>query len=253
MSTAIRIEGGSWRPEGPYEQIAWVHLPWPKAGLVMLDFPEAVFSDQGLLFLSHESQCFHQLWPNLPKAEWQPIDGGIAFERKLPNNLVYGGSLAAGSDNRVDMKLWGRNEDDLAIGNLQLQVCVYMPKAPQFAANTMDNKYVHLAGRGWMKFPEALASGVKTGRWRLGWRSGLPSADEPLIVTESDDGHRLMAIEWGEATYSLVGNPAHPCMHADPDWPDLDPGQQCEITGRLYFYEGTLDDFYGDYQAGNLF
>ena len=53
-----------------------------------------------------------------------------------------------------------------------------------------------------------------------------------------------MAIEWGEATYSLVGNPAHPCMHADPVWPDLAPGESAEIAGRLIFLDGSLDGFY---------
>ena len=246
MPNDIRIEPGHWRPEGPYEQIAWVHLPWPGAGCVMLDFPEAVFSDQGLMFLSHESRCFKQLWPNLPKAEWTAVRGGIAFERRLPNNFVYGGSLAAASDQRVDLRLWARNEDEIPIGELKLQVCAYLPQAPDFAARTMANKWVHVAGRGWMRYPEALASGVKRGRWRLGWRAGLPSCDAPLIATESADGRRFLITEWGDATYSLTGNPDHPCMHADPVWPDLAPGRSAEITGRLECHEGTLEE----YEAG---
>lgn len=242
MADRIRIEPGHWRPEGPYEQIAWVHLPWADSGLVMLDFPEAVFSDQGLLFLSHVSQCFHQLWPDLPKVEWQTIDGGIRFERRLPNRFVYGGSLVAADDRRVDLRLWARNEDDIPIGELKTQVCCYLPRAKGFDERTMDNKWVHVAGRGWMRYPEAAASGVKTGRWRLGWRSGLPSCDAPVIATQSADGKRLMVIDWGEATRSLVGNPAHPCMHADPVWPDLAAGESAEISGRLVFLDGSLDE-----------
>jgi len=249
MSRGVRIEPGCWRPEGPYEQIAWVHLPWPDAGFVMLDFPEAVFSDQGLLFLSHDSACFKQLWPNLPQADWQPVKSGICFERRLPNRLVYGGSLVAASDRRVDLRLWARNEDEIAIGSLKLQVCVYLPKAPPLAARTMDNKWVHVAGRGWMRYPEALASGLRRGRYRLGWRSGLPAADEPLMATESADGTRFVITEWGEATYSLVGNPDHPCMHADPSLPELEPGGSAEISGRLYFHEGPLEEFYRTYKS----
>ena len=251
MASRIRIEPGSWRPEGPYEQIAWVHLPWPGAGTVMLDFPEAVFSDQGLLFLSHRSACFHPKWPDLPKADWQSVPGGIAFERRLPNGFVYGGRLVAATDDRVDMALWARNEDDISIGQLKTQVCVYLPKAPDFAERTMDNKWVHVTGRGWMRYDEAEAAGVKTGQWRLGWRSGLPSCDAPLIATTSADGTRLVATEWGDATYALTGNPAHPCMHADPDWPDLAPGASAEITGRLHFFDGTLDQFHAAYSANN--
>jgi hypothetical protein len=253
MAEAIRIEPGHWRPEDAYEQIAWVHLPWADAGYVMLDFPEAVFCDQGLLFLSHTSPCFQQVYADIPQMPWEACDDGIRFERRLPNALVYGGSLRAATGRRqVDMTLWARNEDEIPISRFMLQVCVYLPKAPQFAANTMANKFVHVDGRGWMTYVEAEAAGVKTGTWRLGWRGGLPSCDAPLMVTRSADGSRLMAVEWGDATYSLTGNPAHPCMHADPVWPDLLPGESTEITGRLTFFDGGLDEFYEQWKTGEL-
>ena len=41
---------GQWRPNWPFEQIAWVRTPWCTAWLpdfVFLDFPEAIFCDQG--------------------------------------------------------------------------------------------------------------------------------------------------------------------------------------------------------------
>jgi hypothetical protein len=37
--------------------------------------------------------------------------------------------------------------------------------------------------------------------------------------------------------------PAHPCMHADPVFPDLPPGQAATTHGKLLFFEGTLDGF----------
>lgn len=44
-------------------------------------------------------------------------------------------------------------------------------------------------------------------------------------------------------TLSLVGNKWHPCLHADPFFPDLNPGERAEIRGRLLFFDGSLDDF----------
>ena len=49
----IRILPGAWRPHYPWEHIAWISPPWPSQDYVWLDFPEAIFTSQGLLFLSH--------------------------------------------------------------------------------------------------------------------------------------------------------------------------------------------------------
>jgi hypothetical protein len=48
---------------------------------------------------------------------------------------------------------------------------------------------------------------------------------------------------WHENTHALVGNPRHPCMHADPLFPDLEPEQEARIQGKLLFFEGSLEAF----------
>jgi len=80
----IYIFPGAWRPHDPFEQIAWIKPPWMTTDYIWLDFPEAIFTDQGLLFLSHMSPRFPQVFPDEPKIPWKETEGGIAFERKLP-------------------------------------------------------------------------------------------------------------------------------------------------------------------------
>ncbi|MDA2928224.1 hypothetical protein MYX78_13525, partial [Acidobacteria bacterium AH-259-G07] len=41
----------------------------------------------------------------------------------------------------------------------------------------------------------------------------------------------------------LIGNPELPCMHADPGFRDLAPGEQATINGEIIFFEGTVDQF----------
>ena len=48
---------------------------------------------------------------------------------------------------------------------------------------------------------------------------------------------------WYESTHAMTSNPDRPCMHADPIFPDLEPGQRADIYGELLFFEGTPDDF----------
>ena len=91
---------------------------------------------------------------------------------------------------------------------------------------------------------------VRRGRARTtsGWTSRKPysailACSTSVIVTVSQKGDRIVAMTWGENTYSLIGNPTHPCMHADPFFPDLEPDQEARIHGELLFFEGSLDAF----------
>src|SRR3990172_11551113 len=93
QAKGIRIHPGEWRPHYPWEHIAWVSPSCPCQDYIWLDFPEAIFTDQGLLFLSHINPPFPQKFENLPRVPWREIDNGIAFERKLPNGIAFGGSV----------------------------------------------------------------------------------------------------------------------------------------------------------------
>ena len=68
-------------------------------------------------------------------------------------------------------------------------------------------------------------------------------ADLPVAVVVSNDAERLVAMTWFDDTLSMVGNPRHPCFHADPKFPDLAPGEQASIRGKLIFFNGPLAEF----------
>jgi hypothetical protein len=48
---------------------------------------------------------------------------------------------------------------------------------------------------------------------------------------------------WYDDTLSLVGNPRHPCFHADPKVPDLAPRKNATIRGKVIFFDGPLKKF----------
>lgn len=241
----ILILPGQWRPEFPYEHIAWIRTPWSHPlfpDYIWLDFPEAIFCDSGLLFLSHVNPDFPSLYPDLPKADWQPTAAGIRYERILPNGIKFGGTLGLKDKTTVHCELHIHNGGDVPMKNIRLQTCVLLKHAAEFAQRTHNNKFVHNSEEGWLVFDDALTE-KPTGRFRLGWRGGPPVADLPVIVTLSSEGKRLVAMTWYEHTYSLIHNPRHPCMHADPFFPDLEPGQSHSIQGVLFFFDGELETF----------
>lgn len=239
----IRIQPGQWRPHYPFEQIAWISPPWSSEDYIWLDFPEAIFSSLGLIYLSHVNPKHPVIFPDLPKVPWQLTSNGIRFERRLPNGVLFGGSLQTGGPSVVEMELFLCNRTPQPINNIRLQTCAYLRGIREFSAYAMSNKYVHTSDKGWIQFETALSSTKTTGQYRLGWREGPSVADLALMVTVSHQGNRLLGMTWYENTYSLIGNPGHPCMHADPFFPDLEPEQEARIHGEILFFEGSLEDF----------
>lgn len=241
--SGIRILPGAWRPHYPFEHIAWISPPWSSHDYIWFDFPEAIFTDLGLLFLSHVNPPYPQLFADLPRVPWREIEGGIVYERTLPNGMGFGGSLTKKDDCSVNLELHIKNGGEVDIDNITLQTCIFLRAAKEFSEYTAENKYVHLPGRGWVTFSEASRIGSEDGRFRIGWRGGPPSADLPLMATLSMEAERLVAMTWLEDTYSMVTNPGHPCMHADPAFPRIPTGSSASVRGEVLFYEGDLEGF----------
>lgn len=239
----IRIVPGQWRPHYPWEQIAWVSPPWRGQDYVWLDFPEAIFTRQGLLFLSHVNpQITPALFADLPAVKWRTIPEGIAYERKLPNGVVFGGQITH-APHGVDLELFLRNGSPGPLNDITLQTCCLLRAIREFAAYTDTNKYVHIPERGWLAWDQVRTVQTAKGKYLLGWRSGPPLADLPIAVVTSAAAERLLAFTWLTDTLSMVHNPHHPCVHADPKFPDLQAGESATIHGKLIFFEGSLRDF----------
>jgi hypothetical protein len=76
--------------------------------------------------------------------------------------------------------------------------------APEFAAQTNDNKLFH----------------------------------PPYAACRSADGQRWVIVAW-EPCRRTWGNAPCPCLHSDPQFADCAPGQKSRLVGRLSFYQGS--------------
>jgi hypothetical protein len=243
IAKGIRILPGHWRPHYEWEHIAWVSPSWPSQDYIWLDFPEAIFTDRGLLYLSHINPDAAAVYEGWPKVPWETIDGGIAFERELPDGVAFGGKVTGGSDTIVDLELHITNGSAEPLRSITLQTCAYLRAIKEFGEYTRDNKYVHIPGNGWQPYPVAVEAAEGQGPFGVGWRSRNGKSDLPVMATLSKDTERLVAMTWFDDTLSMVSNGNHPCMHADPHFPDLEPGENRTIHGGLIFFEGNIDDF----------
>lgn len=236
----LRIVPGSWRPHYAWEHIGWVSPSWPSQDYVWLDFPEAIFTAQGLHYLSHINPSVPALYADWPRLEWDSHDNGISFQRVLPSGVSFGGNIMKATDNRAKLELYIRNDSPEALTNIKLQTCCFLRACREFADYTMDNKFIHVPGDGWVPFSQAIKNEDPQGTVKVGWRGGPAHADRPMMACRSNQAERFVVMSWGEHTLSLIGNSAHPCLHADPKFPDLEPGKHASITGVLLFHEGPL-------------
>jgi hypothetical protein len=184
---------------------ASVFLPWAPQEYVVLDLPEAIFSNLGLLFLAHTH--IPTIWNEknqiIENVDWERLDsGGLRSSWRLPNEVSFGAEVTPGS-NAVRLELWLRNGTPQPLSGLRTQICVLLKGAPSFNTQTNANK----------TFGKT-AAGVR-----------------------SSTGSRWIITEW-ERCGRTWGNQLCPCLHSDPVLPDCEPGNTVRVSGRLWFAEG---------------
>ena len=185
---------------------ASVFLPWDTTGYVVVDLPEAIFSEKRLLYLAHTH--IPTVWDEqnvfLENIDWsRRPDGGLDFERVLPNKIAFGAAIRP-TTNGVEMELWLRNGSEQKLVGLRTQICDHLKGVPDFDGQTTTNKLFTC----------------------------------PSAAVHSANGNRWILTLW-ERCGRAWGNPLVPCLHADPVLADCAPGETVRVRGRLWFYEGT--------------
>ncbi|OHB72808.1 MAG: hypothetical protein A2V70_01540 [Planctomycetes bacterium RBG_13_63_9] len=187
-----------------------VFTPWDPSSYVVLDLPEAIWHDtphgRQLLYLAHTHipTIWDQQGIELEKLEWQRgPDGTYSFERRLPNAVAFGTRILPGKD-AVRMEMWLRNGTDTTLGGLDVQNCIMLKGAAEFARQSNDNKV----------------------------------SQKPYMACRSAKGDRWVITAWVPCG-RCWGNADCPCLHSDPRFPDCPPGETRRLRGWLSFYEGT--------------
>lgn len=182
-----------------------VFTPWDDTGYVVVDVPEALWSNLGLTYLAHSH--VPTIWDTqgvtLEPLEWNRGEGGVLdITRKLPNAIAFTTKVTPQKDAvRFEMTLTNGTPEKLS--DLRVQMCAMLKMAKGFNTQTNDNK----------RF------------------------EAPYAAVRSDDGKRWIILAF-DPCHRAWGNDPCPCLHSDPKFPDCEPGQTEKIVGRLSFYEG---------------
>ena len=183
-----------------------VFTPWDPNSYVVVDVPEAIWSNLGLTYLAHRH--IDTIWSKedvtLRKLEWnRRADGTLDIERELPNGIVFGVKVTPTKD-AVLMEMWLRNGTKQRLSDLRVQNCAMTKMAGGFEQQTNDNKVL----------------------------------TNPYAACRSGDEKHWIITAW-EGCHRPWANPNCPCFHSDPKFPDLEPGQTAHLHGWLSFYEGS--------------
>ncbi|MCP4612875.1 MAG: hypothetical protein GY845_29630 [Planctomycetes bacterium] len=182
-----------------------VFTPWDENSYVVVDLPEAIWSNLGLTYLAHTH--IDTIWTKqgieLKKLEWnRNSDGSLDIERELPNGIAFGVKVKP-TKKAVLMEMWLKNGTNNKLTDLRVQICVMTKMAAGFEQQTNDNKVI----------------------------------TNPYVACTDSDGKRWI-ITAMEGCHNPWGNANCPCFHSDPKFPDLEPGEIKRLRGWLSFYEG---------------
>lgn len=183
-----------------------VFTPWDQTSYVVVDVPEAIWSNLGLTYLAHTH--VPTVWTKqnieLPPLEWTRLDdGSLQIERTLPNKIRFGAKVEPRKDS-VRMELWLHNGTTETLTDLRVQNCVMLKAARGFNPLTNANKIF----------------------------------EKPFVACRSEDGKRWIISAW-EPCHRPWANAPVPCLHSDPKFPDCAPGETKRVRGWFSFYEGA--------------
>lgn len=184
---------------------ASIFLPWAPEEYVVLDLPEALFTQFGLTFLGHKHipTLFDYQKTVIHNSDWiLSEDGGLSNSWNLPINVIIGAEIHP-QEKTVEMKLWVQNNSDTTFTNLQSQVCIMFKEAKQFNELSNENKIF----------------------------------DSPVTAVKSKESNQWIITAWNGCNHAW-GNADCPCMHSDPKLQDCKPGETVSVSGKIWFYEG---------------
>jgi len=186
-----------------------VFAPWAAQDYAVVDLPEAIWWQHGLLYLAHEHDAapptpWRQQGIRLPPLEWDRLPGGsLAGHRVLPNGVAFGAGVCPGPDG-LRLELWLENGAAEPLRDLRVQICVMLGRLPEFADQPPQSRVLQA----------------------------------PFAACRNAAGTRWLITAW-EGCQRAWANPACPCIHSDPQFPDCPPGERRHLQGWLSFYEGS--------------
>jgi hypothetical protein len=267
--------------EGPYTKMrskvacphddglcAEVRAPWMAAGeRLILRTSEIVGYDLGYLYDDHfptQEQKGRGKDYKHTAFRWDttgaPRELSAACE--VPGKGRFRLSLAAEAD-YVDIELAVRNDLTQVMRYVDWYFCPVAYEAPSIVNPSLDRTYFfdgsHLCklASGILNSPNETMFLVGGDRGSNGFipplhaanPRGAMEAKAPIVLIENNKATHTIALAF-ERAHTIFCSPGNACFHADPYFgPDLQPGEERSVRGRLYLAAGSPNDIFKRFQS----
>ena len=229
----------------PISDTAWFTFKHPKLGRRRwnLRMPEYMYVDP-----ETKKGCTpHSVeWEVLDNRKQLKMQCGLSEERKQELGLDFCGTVTAHADT-IDYELEVVNVGDEPWPHMHMALfCLQCGNAEGFLDYEAQRTFVR-KGDAWVTMNEVVKGKFADHRM---CGVGVSQGYARLAARVSDDGKFVLGIATDIAT-SLSFNFQNRivCLHSNPYWGLLKPGAKVTAKGRIYLFEGTLDDLWRRYCA----
>ncbi len=228
-----------------------------------------VANDQRYIWQPRGAHCWATVQPEaVPEWSIAEDEAETRYHVRFYDGLELSAGVTAG-DREIEFLYRIRNGTDAAL-RPSTDSCFMIWNAPHFIDRRHERTFVWTGGavrkvRELKPTPEEMKrfSWVKIG---VGepledevshdhcWPVQEP-ADHGLLCVQSRDGAHSIGLAWPDAN-RLMARSSIPCLHSEPVYPSLDPGESVEAVGKLYFSEDgispILNRFRADLESASL-
>lgn len=227
--------------------------PWPNGGELFINLPEHLEYMPGTRGIARHHDPRQNVWRISPDGS----EASYAVESLTEPGVFFGFTArAAGGRARFEMSITNRTTKTLQ--SIRPLLCFQYHRLRGFPAANSDNfahTFVLVGGEPVavaslpVQRPKAYARMAQVGgcpdrhNWWAEEMGGF--VEQPLdraltVLTAAEDDRKVLAV-WKPGK-NLLTNAAIPCIHADPCFGDLSPGEARTVHGELLFTTAPLSE-----------
>ncbi len=225
--------------------------PWPDGGSIFVNLPEHLEYMPGTKGIARH----HDMRKNAWQVNADSSDAKYAVE-SITEPGVFFSVTARATDQRADFEMTITNHSQKLLHSIRPMFCYQYNLLKGYPAKLSDNfahtyivingKLVPVAGLA-VKNPQAVARMAQVGgckdehNWWAEEMGGfiVKRMDAAYTVLTAKDDDRKVILHWYPGK-NLLTNGAIPCIHADPCFGDLAPGETKTVRGELIFTRAPL-------------
>ena len=200
---------------------------------------------------------------------WETEGNSVSYRWAWGDGNVLEASAVAGND-VIDLHLRFTNGRERELVSAKAEPCLQFKDAPRFCDTEGERTILFGADGpvrvsdtrrftfpGWWRNVQCYAlegadvqtrdgflvpyNGTMQGRWGV----SPDRMAHGLIASEAEDGGAFIGVAWERARYvSKNYNDSHHCLHSTGYFGNLAKGAVGELSGRIWFVEGSLDDLF---------